>query len=92
MTEVEIKGNGKAWVVKNWHVLLLLGVQLLGLAAAYGSLRQQQDDNAQVLHDTIIELHKIEERPVVTESEWNSWRSELLDRLNRVENKLDMIK
>lgn len=80
--EVELKGDGRALIVRNWHVIVLLAVQLLALAVAYGRITEQLDD-------TVKQLEKIEARPVVTQNEWDSWRNELISRMDRLEIKID---
>lgn len=79
--EAEVKVQ-KAFVVHNWHVIFLLAVQLLALAVAYGRITEQLDE-------TTKQLEKIEARPVVTESEWDAWRTELINRMDRLETKID---
>ena len=68
--------------VQAWHVLVLLAVQLLGLGVAYGKIVQAQDQQ----HD---ELQRIESQRTITKDDFDEWKTQLTDRINRIENKLD---
>lgn len=78
------EGEQKGWTlqIQLWHVLLLLVVQLLALGAAYGRIEANQEH-------TDSEVKEIKSRDVVTRSDWEAWRLELIERINRLETKID---
>ena len=76
-------GNGdKVFSVRSWHVVIVLAVQLIALGVAYGSLTER-------LANTTKDLQRMEDQRVVTQDDFNAWKLEFLNRLDRIENKID---
>lgn len=78
-------GEGRVLVVRNWHIIFLLAVQLLALATAYGRISERLDQ-------TVKQLERIDGRPVVSQSEFDSWRAEIFERINQIENSVERLR
>lgn len=66
-------------ILKYWHIILLLTVQMVGLGIAYGEIKQSQDDMAR-------RLVNLENNKLVTREEFDAWRTEFHDDLQRIES------
>lgn len=76
--------NPKGWnlQVQAWHVLILLAVQLVGLGVAYGRITEKQDELTR-------QLATMEGQRTITKDEFDDWKSQLISRMDRMENKID---
>lgn len=66
-------------ILRYWHVLVMLSIQLLGLGVAYGKITQNQEDMAR-------RMGMIEQNKVVSREEFDNWRSEFRSTLDRIEH------
>ena len=80
--EKEPKGSGGVIQIRNWQVFLTLVLWLVSMAMAYTSLRDDADESKRRIRD-------LEQRPVVTEQQYQDGQKALTLRLDRIENKLD---
>ena len=78
-------GNGdgdRVISVRSWQVILMLAVQLIALGIAYGSLTER-------LANTTRDLQRMEDQRVVTQDDFDAWKLEMMNRMDRIENKID---
>jgi hypothetical protein len=80
--EKEPKYSGGVIQIRNWQVFLTLVLWLVSMAMAYTSLRDDADESKRRIRD-------LEQRPVVTEQQYQDGQKALTLRLDRIENKLD---
>jgi tetrahydromethanopterin S-methyltransferase subunit G len=73
---------GSVVQVKNWHVLLTLALWLVLVVAAFTTLRDDAEESKRRIHD-------LEQRPVVTEQQYENGQHGLEQRLDRIERKID---
>ncbi len=69
--------------LKYWHIVLMLIVQLVGLGVMYGSMRQSIDD---LRDDTNRRLAAIENSRFITRDEFDDFKSDITQRLDRIES------
>lgn len=79
----EVPSGGIRLDVKLWHVILLLLVQFIGMAAEWGMMRQQVSD----LSDRVSRIEQ-NQSSAITRPEFESWRAEMLERMNRLEQEI----
>lgn len=73
--------NGGYVILRYWHIILMLAVQLVALGIAYGALQEGQAD-------MLRRITNLENNKIVTRDEFDSWRSEFRDSLNRIEDEI----
>ena len=81
MNENNVK---RVWTleVQAWHIVLLLAIQLIGLGIGYGKIVATQESFAK-------DLERIENQRVITKDEFDEWKTQVLSRMDRIENKID---
>jgi hypothetical protein len=83
MTEQTKNGNGNP--MRNLSVILAIGSYLLGAGVQWGIAKGAQEENARHIES----LQKQLEDNAVTRREYEARTKDILDRLDRIENKLD---
>lgn len=73
--------SGGIVVLRSWHVVILLVIQLLGIGIAYGRLTQQIDDMNR-------RLESIENNRLIGRDEFNTWREEMNSNIDRLEREV----
>lgn len=68
--------------VKNWHVAMIFLLWIISFTTAFTTLRDENDESKRRIRD-------LEQRPVVTEQQYEQGQQALTDRLKRIEDKLD---
>lgn len=74
----DVPNGGRTVTLGIWHVVVLLCIQFAGIAVAWGELRQEVSD----LRDR---TSRIESNSVITRAEFDAWRTEMLNRMDRIE-------
>jgi hypothetical protein len=76
------ESNGtKSFTIQLWHIGLLLVVQLAGIAAGYGAIRQQVIDNDE-------RVSHIENSSIVSRDEFRAFQADVLQRLDRLQQEV----
>lgn len=68
-----------------WHVILLLAVQCIALAVAWGKLEQGQEDLSR-------RMTAIEQGKTITRDEWEDFRADIRGRFDNVEQELSRLR
>jgi hypothetical protein len=74
-------GQDRVLYLKYWHIVIMLVVQILVLGIAYGKLTQQIEDLAG-------RVTTMENTKFVTRDEYDSFKTDLRDTLNRIETEI----
>lgn len=69
-------------VVKNWQVFLTLLLWLVTMVAGFTQLHDHAEESSRRIRD-------LEQRPVVTQQQYEEGQQALKTRLDRIENKID---
>lgn len=78
------ESKGFTLQVQLWHLLMLFAVHLIIIGVAYGRITQNQED-------TRKDVERIESQRVVQKDEFDDFKVQMNERMNRMEGKLDAL-